>query len=153
AIALATSMIVVVVLTSGSQAACWQWDLSRHSTIEVDQDGGQNSRNLLWFTFQQTGTQLQGTVAGATKQFDASSKMYGAVVNGDVNGSVVDFTVNWDGGASGEYQGTVANDGSVSGNTHDLNNRLARAHWTAPSRSAICVEHSPLHGQLHGQGH
>jgi hypothetical protein len=31
AIALATSMFVVVVLTSGSQAAaCWQWDLSRH---------------------------------------------------------------------------------------------------------------------------
>jgi hypothetical protein len=149
-------MILVVVSTSGSQAACWQWDLSRHSQIEVDQDGP-GVGYLLWFTFQQAGPHLQGTVVSTSKKFpdlfSSPTTNSGTVVNGSVNGSVVDFTVNWFGGASGEYQGAVANDGSVSGNTHDPNNREARAHWTAPSRSAICVEHSPLHGQLHGQGH
>jgi Bacterial TSP3 repeat len=61
---------------------------------------------------------------------DGAQKNRG-LVYGNVTGRSIDFRIFWDGGATGNYTGTIDDNGFAHGETFDESNPASRATWDA----------------------
>ena len=88
------------------------------------------------------GSQSGGVALGPTGIFDADgNRIVGNIKRGAINGSKVDFTVDYEGGPdvrpSEVYHGDIFEDGSVSGDAFDYIH--TKVHWTAVRGAIACT--------------
>lgn len=87
-------------------------------------------------------SQSGGLTLGPTGIFNASGdRIVGNVNRGAINGSTVEFTIDYEGGPSvrpsEKYTGQIFEDGSVSGDAYDYTN--PKVHWTAVRGAVACT--------------
>ena len=87
-------------------------------------------------------SQSGGVGLGPRVTYDAAGdRIQGNVTRGAINGSKVNFTVDWDGGPSVRpsevYNGNIFDDGSVSGDAFDYVH--TKVHWTSPRAAINCT--------------
>ena len=87
-------------------------------------------------------SQSGGTALGPTAIYDSGGhRVVGDVTRGAINGSKIDFTVDYEGGPSVRpsevYHGDIFDDGSVSGDAFDFSH--PKVHWTAVRAAIACT--------------
>jgi hypothetical protein len=88
------------------------------------------------------GSQAGGVELGPRATYDSGDhRIIGNVTRGAINGSKVDFTIDYDGGPavrhSEVYHGDIFEDGSVSGDAFDYFN--PKVHWTSVRGAIACT--------------
>lgn len=88
------------------------------------------------------GSQAGGVELGPRATYDSGDhRIIGNVTRGAINGSKVDFTIDYDGGPavrpSEVYHGDIFEDGSVSGDAYDYTN--PKVHWTSVRAAIACT--------------
>ena len=98
--------------STAAQAAC-EWDLN--GTYNFYQNNG----ITVTFNIKQTGAKLSGDAkTGFTSACGGCPSSVGPI-NGTISGNQFSFTVNWNTSTTGEYEGSISDQGSLSGTTHD----------------------------------
>ena len=132
-----TLLLAIVALSaaaigpSAAQAACSQWDITNMS-------GPQSNGWGLWLStpyMGQSGSTLYGNAF--TSPGGGKPGMWGGIT-GSVAGSHVSFSVAWQNGAAGIYDGWIDQWGFVSGTTYDKCHPQYKAGWHFSQR-ARCV--------------
>ena len=88
------------------------------------------------------GSQAGGVALGPNAIYNAGGdRIVGNITRGGINGSKVDFTVDYEGGPSVRpsevYNGVISEDGSVSGDAFDYIH--TKVHWTAVRGAIACT--------------
>jgi hypothetical protein len=139
---LATAAVAAVSVAGdhppAARAAC-NWNIAPspaasrdHSGNPIYNAGWQSNGWKIQFRAPQIGSSIHGRIT--TWPSDLSAWVEGDA-QGAVTGNAVHFTVTWNNGTAGVYDGTIDADGFVSGTTHDRWNPRSRADWHLAGRA------------------